>query len=103
MRVSGGAVTTLMIGTTVANGWGTGVGTEGGGELVATTPTGSGREEGGDATTGRDGDAEGRVTKETVDGVTLGWKEEEGPERGRGVGRKENERRGKNVDEAEDG
>lgn len=48
------------------------MGTEGGGELVATTPTGSGREEGGDATTGRDGDAEGRVTKETVDGVTLG-------------------------------
>lgn len=53
----------------------------GGGEtIVGTTPTGTGRGEGGDATaavmagmvTGRDGDGEGGVTKETVDGVTLG-------------------------------
>lgn len=81
MGVSGGAVTTLMIGTTGANGWGTGVGTGGGvgGEtIVGTTPTGCGRGEGGEATaadgmvTGRDSDGEGRVTKETVDGVTLG-------------------------------
>ena len=56
---------------TEGGGGGGGGGGEGG-EIVATTPTGSGREEGGDATTGRDGDAEGRVTKETVDGVTLG-------------------------------
>lgn len=57
------------------------MGTGGGGEtIVGTTPTGSGREEVGEATTtvgmvtGRDGDEEGRVTKETVevDGVTLG-------------------------------
>lgn len=91
MGVSDGAVTTLMIGTTVANGWGTGVGTERGGEtIVGTTPAGSGRREGGEATaadgmvTGRDGNGEGRVTKEMVDGVTPGWEEEEGPEKGWG-------------------
>lgn len=87
MGVSGGAVTTLMIGTTVANGWGTGVGTEGAGETtVDTRPAGSGRGESGEATaadgtaTGRDSDEEGRVTKEMVEvgGVTLGWEEEEG-------------------------
>lgn len=52
----------------------------GGGTIVGTTPTGSVREEGGEATTavdkvtGRDGDREGGVTKETVEvgGETLG-------------------------------
>lgn len=84
MGESVGAVTTLMIGTTVANGWGTGEGTGegtggGGGEtIVGTTPTGIGRGEGEDTTTtvgmvtGRDCDGEGTFTKETVDGVTLG-------------------------------
>lgn len=72
MGVSGGAVTTLMIGTTVANGWGTGVGTgEGGGEtIVGTTPTGSGKGEGDEATTTVGVD---RVTKEMVEAFTLGW------------------------------
>lgn len=79
MGVSDGAVTTLMIGTTVAIGWGTDVGTERGGETtVGTTPAGSGRGEGGEATptggtvTGRDRNGEGRVTKEMVGGGTLG-------------------------------
>lgn len=57
-----------------------GTGGGGGETIVGTTPTGSGREEGGEATAadgmviGRDGDGEGCVTKETVavDGVTLG-------------------------------
>lgn len=52
----------------------------GGGTIVGTTPTGSDREEGGEATTtvgmatGRDGDREGGVTKEIVEvgGETLG-------------------------------
>lgn len=68
MVVSGGAVTTLMIGTTVGTG---------GGETIGTTPTGSGRAEGGEATTAGGmitGEGGERVTKETVevDGVTLG-------------------------------
>lgn len=74
MGVSGGAETTLMIGTTVANGWGTGVDTRGGGgggeTIVGTTPTECGREEGGDAMTAVGVD---RVTKEMVAAVTLGW------------------------------
>lgn len=70
MGVSGGAVTTLMIGTTVASGWGTGEvgGGGGGGEtIVGTTPTESGRGEGGDATI-----TVGGETKVMVEVVTLG-------------------------------
>lgn len=81
--VSGGAVIMLMVGTTVAKSWGTGVGTRGGrgGETSAgTTPTGIDRGEGGEATTavgaamGIDG-GEGRVAKgaEEEGGATLGW------------------------------
>ena len=86
MGVSGGAVTTLMIGTMVAKGWDTGVGTggrggEGGGAIVGTIPTGIGRGEGEEAMTavgmaaGIEGDGEGSAAKKTVEagGVTLGW------------------------------
>lgn len=70
-----------MIGTTVSNGWGTGVGTRGGGETRAgAAPTACGRGEGGEATTTVGTATErvdiggGRVTTETVevDGVTQG-------------------------------
>lgn len=73
-------VTTLMIGTVGANGWGRGVGTGegegeaaggGGGEgeetIAGPTTTGSGREEAGEATT-----AVGVETKVRVELATLG-------------------------------
>lgn len=69
-------MTTLMIGTVGANGWGRGVGTgEGGGgggrggeeTIVGSSTTGSGREEAGETTT-----AVGVETKVRVEVATLG-------------------------------
>lgn len=78
IEVSDGVLTTLMIGTVGANGWGrgggTGEGEEGGrgggvGEetIVGPTTTGSGRGEAGEATT-----AVGVETKVRVEVATLG-------------------------------
>lgn len=66
-------MTTLMIGTVGASGWGRGVGGGGGGgrggeeTIVGTTTTGSGREEAGETTT-----AVGVETKVRVEVATLG-------------------------------